>query len=173
MSRPKKNGVEQPLNLEGDKLPMEGENAQQNQENQGQQETAEQEQEIEIPIEVESWAKLPLASGDMMSYLILASNDIEARKGRMYLDTGIILKDGYRGLIVPTNDNAAHGLPTETDYRLEHSDVISMQAAKKVKLVIEINDETMMQEQTSFGSRSRNLVIPEGTPLAELMIFKL
>ena len=55
------------------------------------------------------------------------------------------------------------------------SDVISTQVGEKeeVRLVLSINDETMIQEQTNFGSRSRNLIIPKGTPLAILVIFKL
>lgn len=173
MARPKKNEVEQPLNLEGDKLPIEGENAQEGAKNEAQQKTKEQEEEVDIPFELESHGMMPVKSADGSSFLILAPNDIEARQGRMYLNTGIVIKDGYRGLIVPTSDNAVHGLPTETDYRLQHSDVISMQAGKKLKLVLNINDDTMIQEQTNFGTRSRNLVIPKGTPLAELMIFKL
>jgi len=177
MARPKKNGVEQPLDLKDDKLPLEAENAQQSKGNEVQQQENEQQpeakEEFEVPFELESYAMHPIMSEDGSSFLILAPNDIEARQGRMYLKTGIVIKDGYRGLIVPTNDNAAYGLRTESDYRLQHSDVISMQAAKNMKLVLNINDDTMIQEQTNFGSRSRNLIIPKGTPLAELMIFKL
>ena len=44
---------------------------------------------------------------------------------------------------------------------------------KEIRLVLSINDETMIHEQTSFGSHSRNLFIPKRTPLAEIMIFKL
>lgn len=179
MARPKKNGVEQPLDLKDDKLPLEAENAQQSKGNEVQQQENEQQpeakEEFEVPFELESYAMHPIMSEDGSSFLILAPNDIEARQGRIFLKTGVIVKEGYRGLIVPTSDNAANGLPTETDYRLQHSDVISMQAAsnREVKLVLNINDDTMIQEQTNFGSRSRNLVIPKGTPLAELMIFKL
>ena len=88
---------------------------------------------------------------------------------------GITLRDGYSGLIIPITDNAIYGLPTESDYRLQHSDVISTQVGKEeeVMLVLSINDETMIQEQTNFGSRSRNLIIPKGTPLAVLMILKM
>ena len=42
MARPKKNGVEQPLNLDGNNMPMENENAQQIQENAAQQQGKEQ-----------------------------------------------------------------------------------------------------------------------------------
>ena len=177
MTRPKKNGVEQPLDIQGDRLYLEAENAQQDQEKEAQQQENEQQQEakedFEVPFELESYAMHPIMSEDGSSFLILAPNDIETKKGRMHIMTGIILKDGYRGLIVPTSDNAANGLPTETDYRLLNSDVISMQAEKKVKLVFNIGDDTSIIEQTSFGSHHRNLIIPKGTPLAELMIFKL
>ena len=88
---------------------------------------------------------------------------------------GITLREGYRGLIVPIQANALYGIPTESDYRLQHSDVISTQVGEEeeVRLVLSINDETMIQEQTNFGSRSRNIIIPKGTPLAVLMILKM
>ena len=47
MARPKKNGVEQPLNLDGNNMPMENENAPQNQENAAQQQNEEQVKEHE------------------------------------------------------------------------------------------------------------------------------
>lgn len=178
MARPKKKGVEQPLNLDGDNMPMENENAQQSQENAAQQQGEEQvkefEEENELPFEVEGLQTDPEVNTNG-SFTICAPQDIEARKGRMVIVTGIILKEGYRGLIIPITDNALFGLPTESDYRLQHSDVISTQVGEEeeVKLVLSINDETMIQEQTNFGSRSRNLIIPKGSPLAVLMIFKL
>lgn len=177
MARPKKNGVEQPLNLDGDNMLMENENAQQSQENAAQQQSEEQVEEFnedEAPFEVEGLQPDPEVNTNG-SFIICAPKDIEARKGRIEVVTGITLKEGYRGLIVPISDNALFGLPTESDYRLQHSDVISTQVGEKeeVKLVLSINDETMIQEQTNFGSRSRNLIIPKGSPLAVLMIFKL
>lgn len=178
MARPKKNSVEQPLNLNGNNMPMENENAPQSQENAAQQQSEEQvekfEEEDELPFEVEGLQSDPEVNTNG-SFTICAPQDIEARKGRMVIVTGIILKKGYRGLIVPISDNALFGLPTESDYRLQHSDVISTQVGEEeeVKLVLSINDETMIQEQTNFGSRSRNLIIPKGSPLAVLMIFKL
>lgn len=178
MARPKKNGVEQPLNLDGNKMPMENENAQQSQENAAQQQGEEQveefEEEDELPFEVEGLQLDPEVNTNG-SFIICAPKDIEARKGRIEVVTGITLKEGYRGLIVPITFNALHGLPTESDYRLQHSDVISTQVGEKemVRLVLSINDETMIQEQTNFGSRSRNLIVPKGAPLAILMIFKL
>lgn len=177
MARPKKNGVEQPLNLDGDNMLMENENAQQSQENAAQQQSEEQVEEFnedEAPFEVEGLQPDPEVNTNG-SFIICAPKDIEARKGRIEVVTGITLKEGYRGLIVPISDNALFGLPTESDYRLQHSDVISTQVGEKeeVKLVLSINDETMIQEQTNFGSHSRNLIIPKGSPLAVLMIFKL
>lgn len=177
MGRPKKNGVEQPLNLDGNNMPMENENAQQSQENAAQQQNEEQveenEKENELPFEIEDGVPSPIDNNG--SFIIYAPNDIETRKGRMEVVTGITLKEGYRGLIVPTTFNALHGLPTESDYRLQHSDVISTHVGEKemVRLVLSINDETMIQEQTNFGSRSRYLIIPKGSPLAVLLIFKL
>ena len=178
MARPKKNGAEQPLNLDGNNMPMENKNAQQSQENAAQQQSEEQveefEEEDELPFDVEGLQTAPEVNTNG-SFIICASQDIEARKGRMVIVTGITLKEGYRGLVIPITDNALFGLPTESDYRLQHSDVISTQVGEEeeVKLVLSINDETMIQEQTNFGSRSRNLIIPKGSPLAILMIFKL
>lgn len=178
MARPKKNGVEQPLNLDGNNMPMENENAQQSQENAAQQQSEEQveehEEENEFPFEVEGLNYEPEINTNG-SFVICAPYNIEAHKGRIEVVTYFTLKEGYRGLIVPITDNAIYGLPTESDYRLQHSDVISTQVGEKekVKFVLSINDETMIQEQTNFGSRSRNLIIPKGTPLAILVIFKL
>lgn len=178
MARPKKNGVEQPLNLDGNNMPMENENAQQSQENAAQQQSEEQveehEEENEFPFEVEGLNYEPEINTNG-SFVICAPYNIEARKGRIEVVTYFTLKEGYRGLIIPITDNAIYGLPTESDYRLQHSDVISTQVGEKekVKFVLSINDETMIQEQTNFGSRSRNLIIPKGTPLAILVIFKL
>ena len=149
MARPKKNGVEQPLNLDGNNMPMENENAQQSQENAAQQQSEEQvevnEKENELPFEIEDGVFSPI-DNDSNSFVIYAPNDIETRKGRMEVLTGITLKEGYRGLIIPITDNAIYGLPTESDYRLQHSDVISTQVREKqmVRLVLSINDETMM-----------------------------
>ena len=178
MARPKKNGAEQPLNLDGNNMSMENENASQSQENAAQQQSEKQveehEKENEFPFEVEGLNYEPEINTNG-SFVICAPYNIEARKGRIKVVTYFTLKEGYRGLIVPITDNAIYGLPTESDYRLQHSDVISTQVGEKekVKLVLSINDETMIQEQTNFGSRSRNLIIPKGTPLAVLMIFKL
>ncbi len=169
MPRPKKNASGQPLNNEDNKLLTESENAQQNASKMAET----KEEQMMSPIEVEEWAAQPIASADMMSFLIVAPNDIEVKQGRMYIATGIIIKDGYKGLIFPTPHNAINGLQAETDYHLTRSDIISMQAQKKVKLALNIEDDTVIQEHTNFGSRSRNIIIPKGTPLAELVLFKL
>lgn len=181
MARPKKNGTEQPLNLDGNNMPMENENAQQSQENAAQQQSEEQveeqvkenEKENELPFEIKDGVPSPIDNNG--SFIIYAPTDIESRKGRIPVNMGITLREDYRGLIVPITVNSIYGLPTESDYRLQHSDVISTQVGEEeeVRLVLSINDETMIQEQTNFGSRSRNLIIPKGTPLAVLMIFKL
>lgn len=169
MSRPKKNEAEQPLILDGDKLPVGEEKATENANNAAETESN---QEV-LPIEVVDGVIQPLPSADRMSFIILASNDIDTRQGRIDLQTGIVIKDGYRGLVLPTYDNAAHGLCTETNYRLQHSDVIPMHVEKHVRVILNIADETLVQEQTAFGSHARNLRIPKGTPLAELVLFKL
>ena len=177
MARPKKNGVEQPLNLDGNNMPMENENAQQSQENAAQQQSEEQveenEKENELPFKIEDGVSSPIDNNG--SFIIYAPTDIETRKGRIPVKMGITIREGYSGLIIPITANAIYGLPTESDYRLQHSDVISTQVGEEeeVMLVLSINDETMIQEQTNFGSRSRNLIIPKGTPLAILVIFKL
>ena len=177
MARPKKNGVEQPLNLDGNNMPIENENAQQSQKNTAQQQSEEQvkknEKENELPFEIEDGVPSPIDNNG--SFIIYAPTDIETCKGRIPVKMGITLREGYRGLIVPIQANALYGIPTESDYRLQHSDVISTQVGEEeeVRLVLSINDETMIQEQTNFGSRSRNLIIPKGTTLAILVIFKL
>ena len=177
MARPKKNGAEQPLNLDGNNMPVENENGKKKKKNAAQQQSEEQvkknEGKNELPFEIEDGVPSPIDNNG--SFIIYAPTDIETRKGRIPVKMGITLREGYRGLIVPITDNAIYGLPTESDYRLQHSDVISTQVGEKekVKLVLSINDETMIQEQTNFGSRSRNLIIPKGTPLAILIIFKL
>ena len=177
MARPKKNGVEQPLNLDGNNMPMENKNAQQSQENAAQQQSEEQveenEKENELPFEIKEEVPSPIDNNG--SFIIYAPTDIETRKGRIPVKMGITLREGYSGLIIPITSNAIYGLPTESDYRLQHSDVISTQVREEeeVRLVLSINDETMIQEQTNFGSRSRNLIIHKGTPLAILLIFKL
>lgn len=178
MARPKKNAVEQPLNLDGNNMPVENENAQQSQENAAQQQSEEQVEEFKeedgYPFDVKDGVPLPFGINEG-SFTIYAPNDIEARKGRIPVKMGITLRKGYRGLIVPIKANALCGLPTESDYRLQHSDVISIHVEEEgqVMLLLSINDETRIQEQTNFGSRSRNLIIPKGAPLAILMIFKL
>lgn len=178
MARPKKNSVEQPLNLDGNNMPMENENAQQSQENAAQQQSEEQVEELKEEegrsFDVKDGVPRPFGINEG-SFTIYAPNDIEARKGRIPVRMGITLREGYRGLIVPIKANALCGLPTESDYCLQHSDVIPIHVEEKgeVMLVLSINDETMIQEQTNFGSRSRNLIIPKGAPLAILMIFKL
>ena len=169
MSRPKKNETEQPLILDGDKLPVGEEKAAENANNEAE---TENDKEV-LPIEVSDGAIQPLPSADRMSFIILASNDIETKQGRIDLQTDIVIKDGYRGLVLSTYDNAAHGLRTETDYRLQHSGVIPMHVEKHVRVILNIADETLVQEQTAFGSHARNLRIPKGTPLAELVLFKL
>ena len=169
MSRPKKNEAEQPLILDDDKLPVGEEKAAENANNAAETESNQE----ALPIEVVDGAIQPLPSADRMSFIILASNDIDTRQGRIDLQTGIVIKDGYRGLVLPTYDNAAHGLRTETDYRLQHSDVIPMHVEKHVRVILNIADETLVQEQTAFGSHARNLRIPKGTPLAELVLLKL
>ena len=177
MARPKKNSVEQPLNLDGNNMPMENENAQQSQENAAQQQSEEQvkehEEKDELPFEIEDGVPSPIDNNG--SFIIYTPTDIESRKGRIPVNMGITLREGYRGLIVPITANAIYGLPTESDYRLQHSDVISTQVGEEeeVRVVLSINDETMIQEQTNFGSRSRCLIIPKGSPLAVLLIFKL
>lgn len=177
MARPKKNGTEQPLNLDGNNMPMENKNAQQSQENAAQQQSEKQveenEKENELPFEIKDGVPSPIDNNG--SFIIYAPTDIESRKGRIPVNMGITLREGYRGLIVPITANSIYGLPTESDYCLQHSDVICTQVGEEeeVRLVLSINDEIMIQEQTNFGSRSRNLIIPKGTPLAVLMIFKL
>ena len=116
MARPKKNGVEQPLNLNVNNMSMENENAQQSQENAAQKQSEEQveenEKENELPFEIEDGVSSPI-DNDSNSFVIYAPNDIETRKGRMEVLTGITLKEGYRGLIIPITATAIYGLPTE------------------------------------------------------------
>ena len=143
MARPKKNGVEQPLNLDGNNMPMENENAQQSQENTAQQQSEdhvkENDIENELPFEIEDGVPSPIDNNG--SFIIFAPKDIEARKGRIEVVTYFTLKEGYRGLIIPITDNAIYGLPTESDYRLQHSDVISTQVGEKEKVKLVLHAE--------------------------------
>lgn len=178
MSRPKKIAVEQPLRLDNDKLLEENNNSKQSEEKADKQEGKEQAEDSaksDLPFTLKNDSILyPTCCCDD-SFVIYAPSEIEAHKGRIVVDTGVVLNQGYRGIILPVPANAISGLPTESDYRLSNSDVISLQAeeGKEIRLVLSINDETMIHEQTSFGSHSRNIFIPKRTPLAEIMIFKL
>ena len=178
MSRPKKIAVEQPLRLDNDKLLEENNNSKQSEEKAYKKEGKEQAEDSaksDLPFTLKNDSILyPTCCCDG-SFVIYAPSDIEAHKGRIVVDTGVILNQGYRGIILPVPANAISGIPTESDYRLSNSDVISLQAeeGKEIRLVLSINDETMIHEQTSFGSHSRNIFIPKRTPLAEIMIFKL
>ena len=103
MARPKKNAVEQPLELNGDKLSTENNNTQQSQENAAQQESNGQVKESEedkFPLEVIDGVPLPIYNSNN-SFVIYAPNDIEAHKGQLLVKTGITLKNGYSGLITP------------------------------------------------------------------------
>lgn len=178
MPRPKKTSVEQPLGLDNDKLLADNNNAKQSEEKADKQEGKEQAKDSiksDLPFTLKNDAILYPTCYCDGSFTIYAPADIEARKGRIVVDTGVILNQGYRGIILPVPANSISGLPTESDYRLSNSDVISLQAeeGKEIRLVLSINDETMIHEQTNFGSHSRNLFIPKRTPLAEIMIFKL
>lgn len=168
MGRPKKNAAGQDLTLRDGNQPAEDVDMRLHEKN-----GVIHAKETDLPFELEGYASMPIPLEDNLSFLVCANTDIEMRRGRMSLPTGIVLKDGYRGLIMPTADNAAHGLLAEKGCRLSHSDVISTRAEKNIRLVLNIADDTSIHEQTNFGSRSRNLVISQGTPLAELILFKL
>ncbi len=157
-----------PINTEGDKPSLSEGNAQQSASNAAE---TQEEQTLSL-IEVADWAAQPSISADMSTLGIVAPSDIEVRKGRMYIDTGITVKDGYSGLIFPTPLNAAYGIETSVGYRMMHSDVIPTKVYGKVKLVLNIEDETSVRVCTASSTRFCNLVIPKGAPLAELVLFK-
>lgn len=83
MARPKKNGVEQPLNLDGNNMPMENENAQQSQENAAQQQNEEQveenEKENELPFEIEDGVPSPIDNNG--SFIIYAPMILKLVRG--------------------------------------------------------------------------------------------
>lgn len=183
MGRPKKNADEQPLNLEGDKLFNEqqkaaesGENATQNENNEQLPEDdkakipADEVEEDVMPISLESWAEATL--DDDGAYIISYTQDVELYDGRLMLEAGIYIKDGYMGFVSPIEDNAYNGLKVENGIRLTNSDVICMKASKNVKIVLNIGDDVFIQQQTNFGSRPRRLKIPAHTPVAKLVLFK-
>lgn len=183
MGRPKKNANEQPLNLEGDKsfneqqiVTENGEKAAQNEHNEQSPEGSEIEtptKEVEtIPIELESYADTPLIDVEDNCFVVSFPQDVELHKGRMLLLTGINIKDGWVGFVSPTEDNAYKGLKVENDVRLTNSGVICMKASKKVKIVLDIKDDTFIQEQTNFGTRHRHVRIPAHTPIAKLVLIK-
>jgi hypothetical protein len=164
MGRPRKNAIETSTLPKSDDMYAEQDAAAQTANKPAKSEAA------ISPIEVENWGKVRPENHELTSFIIDAPNDIEVRRGRMEIVTGVNIKDGYRGIVLPTYENAAMGLPTEMNYLLTHSDIIAMSVQGKVKLVLNINDETMIQEHTRHGSRYRSLVIPKGTTLAELII---
>lgn len=168
MGRPRKNGVESPQITEGDKLPTNDKNAQ----NSTSIACQTQRERIMLPISVEQWAEQSIIGSDVSSLLIMAPVDIEVKKGRMYIDTGINIINGYYGLIFPTPLNAAYGIETSVGYRMMRSDIIPMKVQNKVKLVLNIEDETSVRVCTASSTRFRNLIIPKGVPLAELVLFK-
>lgn len=175
MGRPKKNADEQPLNLEGDKLFNEQQKAAENGENAAQNENNEQLQEIEedgLPFELDAYADIPLKDAEDNCFIISFQQDVELYEGRLMLETGIYIKDGWVGFISPIQDNAYNGLKTENGTRLTNSDVICMKASKNVKIVLNIGDNVFIQEQTNFGTRPRRLKIPAHTPVAKLVLFK-
>lgn len=82
MARPKKNGAEQPLNLDGNNMPMENENAQQSHENAAQQQSEEQveefEEEDEFPFEIKDGVpSLLIIMVRSLSTLLLILNPVK------------------------------------------------------------------------------------------------
>lgn len=168
MGRPRKNGIESPQITEGDKLSINDENAP----NSTSIACQTQRERIMLPISIEQWAESSIMGIDVSSLLIMAPVDIEVKKGRMYIDTGININDEYYGLVFPTSLNAAYGIETSVGYRMMHSDIIPMKVQNRVKLVLNVEDETSVRVCTASSTRFRNLIIPKGAPLATLVLFK-
>lgn len=106
-----------------------------------------------------------------LRYFNVYSDDIELRKGRVVCHTGLLLKEGVRAMVVPFEDNARYGLYIEGGSRCLNSDVITQLAMpnEEIKVVLNINDEVMITEQGTFGSRTRFSRIPAGTPIARVV----
>lgn len=111
------------------------------------------------------------AYNEELRYFNVYSDDIELHKGRIIYHTGLLLKDGVRAMVVPFEDNARYGLYIEGGSRCLNSDVITQLAMpnEEIKVVLNINDEVMITEQGTFGSRTRFSRIPAGTTIARVV----
>jgi hypothetical protein len=110
------------------------------------------------------------AYNEELRYFNIYSDDIELHKGRIVYHTGLLLKEGVRAMVVPFEDNARYGLYIECG-RCLNSDVITQLVTpnEEIKVVLNINDEVMITEQGTFGSRTRFSHIPAGTPIARVV----
>lgn len=111
------------------------------------------------------------AYNEELHYFNVYSDDIELHKGRIVYHTGLLLKEGVRAMVVPFEDNARYGLYIEGGSRCLNSDVITQLAMpnEEIKVVLNINDDVMITEQGTFGSRTRFSRIPAGTPIARVV----
>lgn len=161
MSRTKKEAVQTTQSKDGALVAMTIENVQEN---------------VEIPaikrlISVCNGNTKYPAYNEELRYFNVYSDDIELRKGRVVYHTGFMLKEGVRAMVVPFEDNARFGLYIEGGGRCLNSDIITQLAMpnEEIKVVLNINDEVMITEQGTFGSRTRFSRIPAGTAIARVV----
>lgn len=105
---------------------------------------------------------------------LISNEDVVLHKGKVLVPTAEYVKDNMVAMVVSTQDNAVNGLLVEDGKRLETASVVSMsvEAHTEIYVVININEDVSIVRQTQYGTRMDSLVLPSGTHVADLVIFK-
>lgn len=104
---------------------------------------------------------------------LIASEDVALHQGGVIVPTTHKIINCKGAMIVSTQDNATHGLLVEDNKRLASSFVVPMTVVtdSEACVVINVVDDVNILRQTQYGTRMDNLVIPEGTHIADLVVF--
>lgn len=105
-------------------------------------------------------------------YVVYAPTDIELRRGRVVVPLEIKLS-GFGGIITDTPDNARYGIRVHNGQRMVKSHIIPVIATGELEAVISVEEETLFTEKTALGTRTRNVFIKAGEPIAKLAIVKV
>lgn len=105
---------------------------------------------------------------------LISNEDVVLHQGKVLVPTTEYVKDNTVAMVVSTQDNAVNGLLVEDGKRLETASVVSMsvEAHTEIYVVININEDVSIVRQTQYGTRMDSLVLPSGTHVADLVIFK-
>lgn len=105
---------------------------------------------------------------------LISNEDVVLHQGKVLVPTTEYVKDNTVAMVVSTQDNAVNGLLVEDGKRLETANVVSMsvEAHTEIYVVININEDVSIVRQTQYGTRMDSLVLPAGTHVADLVIFK-